>query len=518
MIFINNHEIVLDEHERLGAWASYDRVIWLAMNFIKHCPHDLRNELPWYLQYSCFWTDPLRPTIWPDNPAGKFAWAVTTLLKYYPYSGDRAFVDIVREMLDRLIVYHTPTYFDWGGVPYSSAHPGTGIYFGARADGEYATEPDKIAQVARAYVDFYELTEETRYLAAARHCANVLVAKMRAGDATHSPLPFRVDVRDGQVIEEYTADQIQAVRLFDELIRLGDFKYTSARDTVWNWLLQYPMRNGVWKGYFEDIRLDPDNANRDQLSPLETARYILQNPEHSHVSATSREAFGDEAAFASTSRIGDSFAAPRLAMTGDVPRLIEWVRENLGASPFYGAVPIHEQKFCWHVMGSHTARYASLCAMWAEASGDASYAERAIRSFNWATYMASDDGTVTVGIDRPDYYNQCWFTDGYFDYVPHFIDGMAAMPETAPCDSDHLLRSTSVVQEIVYAPLRIRYRTFDARASQVLRLTFKPMRVLADGIELRQVKTLFEEPGWSFAPVLNVVRVRYIGKNVEILG
>jgi hypothetical protein len=32
----------------------------------------------------------------------------------------------------------------------------------------------------------------------------------------------------------------------------------------------------VWEGYFEDIRLDPENANRDQLSPLETARYILQ--------------------------------------------------------------------------------------------------------------------------------------------------------------------------------------------------------------------------------------------------
>lgn len=76
MIFINNHEIVLDEQERLELWASYDRVISLAMNFIKHCPRDPRNNLPWYLQYSYFWIDPLRPTVLPDNPAGKFAWAV----------------------------------------------------------------------------------------------------------------------------------------------------------------------------------------------------------------------------------------------------------------------------------------------------------------------------------------------------------------------------------------------------------------------------------------------------------
>lgn len=488
MIFINNHEIVLDEYERLEPWASYDRVIWLAMNFIKQCPHDSRNGLPWYLQYSCFWTDPLRPTLWPDNPAGRFAWAVTTLLKYYPYSGDRTFIDITRVMLDRLIAYHTPIHFDWGGVPYASAHPGTGVYFGARADGEYVVEPDKIAQAARAYVDFYELIEEARYLDAARHCADVLVAKMREGDAAHSPWAFRVDARDGRVIEEYTADIIQAVRLFDELIRLGDTKYVVARDAAWNWIVRYPLRNGVWKGYFEDIRLDPENANRDQLSPLETARYILQNPER----------------------------VPN--WRDDVPRLIEWVRENLGASPFYAAVPIHEQKFCWHVMGSHTARYASLCALWAEASGDASYRERAIRSFNWATYMVNEDGTVTVGIDRPDYYNQCWFTDGYFDYIPHFIDGMAAMPETAPRDSDHVLRSSSVVQAIEYAPLHIRYRTFDANASEMLRLTFEPTHVLGNGIALPCVKSLRDEPAWNFDATLNVLRVRHNARTVEILG
>jgi len=488
MILINNHEVVLDENERLEAWTSYDHVVWLAMNFIKNCPLDPRNGLPWYLQYSCFWTDPLRPAIWPDNPAGKFAWATTTLIRYYPYSGDCTLVDIVRTMLDRLLAYHTPEHVAWGGVPYASAHPGTGVYFGARADGEYATEPDKIAQAARAYVDFYELTDETPYLDAARHCADVLTAHLRRGDASHSPLPFRVDVRDGRVIEEYTADMVQVVRLFDELIRLGDDQYTGARDEVWNWILQFPMKNGVWKGYFEDIRLDPENMNRDQLSPLETARYILENP--------TRDPNWRE----------------------DVPALIEWVRENLGASPFFSAVPIHEQKFCWHVMGSHTARYASLCARWAEMSGDAQYRDRAVRAFNWATYMANEDGTVTVGIDRPDYYNQCWFTDGYFDYVPHFIDGMAALPETAPRDSDHLLRASSVVQEIEYAPLSIRYRTFDAEASEVLRLTFKPICVRADGADLPEVSTLGEEPAWSFDATLNVLRVRHKAKTVQIMG
>ena len=488
MILINAHEIVLDKRERLEAWTSYDRVVRLAMDFIKNCPVDPANGLPWYLQYSCFWTDPLRPTIWPDNPAGKFAWAVTTLLKYYPYTGDTTHVDILRTMLDRLSDYRTPSHYAWPDSPYASAHPGTGVYFGARADGVYATEPDKIAQVGRAYVDFYELTAEEKYLAVGVRCAEVLAARIRPGDATHSPWPFRVDVRAGTVVEEYTSHWIPAVRLFDELIRLGEDKYRAVRDCTWEWIEKYPLQNNVWKGHFEDIRLDPANENRDQVSALETARYILQN----------REQF------------------PRWRET--VKCLIDWVKDTLGGHPFFTAIPIHEQKFCYFQMGSHTARFASLSALYAEATGNATYKEQAIRSFNWASYLACEDGTVTVGVDRPDYYNQCWFTDGYFDYVPHFIDGMAAVPELAPADSDHMLRSTSVVQAIDYQPYQVSYRTFDASGSQTLRLTFEPREVLADGKPLVCRASVSGLPGWTFDTQRNVLVVDARARQVLILG
>jgi hypothetical protein len=488
MISINGHEIVLDSSERLEPWMPYDQAIWLAMDFIKRCPLDPRNGLPWYLQYSCFWTDPLRPAIWPDNPAGKFAWAVSTLIRYYPYSGDRSLIDIIRTMLDRLIAYHTPPSFNWGCVPYASAEPGTGVYFGARADGAFVTEPDKVAQAARAYLDFYQLTGEEAYFSAALECTDTLCRNMRPGDANRSPWPFRIDVRNGAIIEEYTSDIIQMVRLFGELIRIGQTQYTDIHDSAWEWILRYPLRTQVWKGYFEDIRLDPHNQNRDQLSCLETARYILQ---HRDLDPDWRV---------------------------HVPMLIEWVRDELSAAPFFTAVPIHEQKFCYYVMGSHTARYASLCALWSEASGSVEYQERAQRSFNWATYMASEDGTVTVGVDRPDYYNQCWFTDGYFDYVPHFLDGMAALPVLAPYTSDHLLRSTSIVQEIHYAPLSVRYKTFDNRASEVLRLTFKPQKVLSGGNLLPETDVMTSDSAWSFDPVVNVVRINHPSNDVEISG
>ena len=489
MIFINAHEIVLNEQEKLEAWTSYDQVAQLAMDFIKNCPRDESNGLPWYMQYSCFWTDPVRPTIWPDNPAGKFAWATTTLLKYYPYSGDASHIAIVSEMLERLWEYRSSDDGAWPGVPYASAEPGTGEYYGARADGKYVTEADKVAQAGKAFLDFYKMSGEKKYYMMGTHCAEVLSEKLSEGDETHSPLPFRVDVRDGSIIEEYSAHMIAAVRLFDEMVRLGNDQYQNERDVVWDWIEQYPLQNMLWKGHFEDIRIDQENLNRDQLSALETARYILEN----------HQIFPE--------------------WKKDVGRILSWVIETFGAPSFFYAIPIHEQKFCYFVMGSHTARFASICAMFWELTGMQEYKEHAIRAFNWASYMANEDGTVTVGVDRPDYYNQCWFTDGYFDYVPHFLDGMAAMPEKAPENEDHLLRSSAIVQEIHFATKHIRYKTFEEDGQQRLRLSFEPKFVLADNKPLSQKETPDDSPGWCFhKEVSNVIDIFPGAREVEVRG
>ena len=272
------------------------------------------------------------------------------------------------------------------------------------------------------------------------------------------------------------------------MINLGKTEYLEARNKVWQWLQDFPMKNNIWKGYFEDIRIDNENFNRDQLSPMETARYILEH----------------------RSQVSD--------WQEKVARLICWVKETLGAQPFFGAIPIHEQKFCHFVMGSHTARFASICAQFAELTGERIFREMAIRSFNWASYMANEDGTVTVGIDRPDYYNQCWFTDGYFDYIPHFLDGMAALPEKAPANENHMLRSTSVIQQISYQPKVIHYQCFESKSNQRLRLNFFPRKVTADGKVLSKKEKLDEESGWKIGQIPYIMDIQITGKEVLILG
>jgi hypothetical protein len=491
MISINGHQVRLDAEEGLLPWATYDQVVWLAMEFIRRCPVDPRTGLPWYLAYSCFWTDPLRPTDWPDNPAGKFAMAVETLVRFYPYSGEDWFTDVVRTMLKRLIAYHTPSSAAWPQVPFASAEPVFGNYFGARADGHQVTEPDKVAQAALGYVLFFQQSGEEEFLDPACRCADVLAEKALPGDQDHSPWPFRVDVRSGAVVEVYTSHVLPAIRLFDALIKLGldkNGRYQETGEKAWCWLMEFPIQNQCWKGYFEDIRLDPENENRDQYSALETAKYLLQNQD----------------------RDPDWMLHAR--------EIIEWVEGTFGADPFYQAIPIHEQLFCFHVMGSHTARYASLCALYASCTGEVAFRERAIRAFNWSTYMADEQGSVRVGIDEPDYYNQCWFTDGYFDYVPHFLDGMALLPETAPHSQDHLLQSSSIIKGISYQPRRISYQTFDPSGEEFFRLTFQPTAVFSKGEILQEGNDSELSSGWYFDPERCTLKISHPAPEVEIRG
>jgi hypothetical protein len=490
VIAINGREICLDETEGLQAWTDPDHIVWLAMDFIRRCPVGERTGLPWYLTHSCFWTDPPRPAEWPDNPAGKFAMAVETLLRYHAYSGETWFHEAVRGMLDRLIAYHTPEHFAWPGVPYASAEPGYGVYFGARADGHFVTEPDKVAQAALGYLNFFKLTGEERYLRHAERCARTLARNCQDGGETKSPWPFRVDVRDGSTVEAYCSHVIPAVRLFEGLMALDSVEaepLRAARERCWQWLMDFPIENGTWKGYFEDIRLDPENRNREQYSPMETARYLLHHPEH------------------------DSEWAPH------VEALIHWVLETLGSEPFYRSIPIHEQSYCYHVMGSHTARFASVCAEYGEKAGLTEYTEMARRCFNWASYMTTDEGFVHVGIDPPDYFNQCWFTDGYFDYVPHFIDGMASMPDLAPHSTDHLLRSSSTIVSISYTPHAVHYKTFDSGSQDLLKLTFKPRRVVSGGVELHETDG-DGRVGWRWDDKGHLLRVAHDQQAVDIVG
>jgi hypothetical protein len=144
-------------------------------------------------------------------------------------------------------------------------------------------------------------------------------------------------------------------------------------------------------------------------------------------------------------------------------------------------------------------------------TGDQSFTAQAIRKLNWATYMVDNDGKNCYPRD------EVWLTDGYGDYVRHFLRAMAAMPSLAPSDANHILQSTSVVRQADYAPdfnkrlspdvpfdeldnVYLFYRTFDKGSTEILRMVAKPSRIKA-GREVLSLRKDLTDQGWTWRPL-----------------
>jgi hypothetical protein len=161
---------------------------------------------------------------------------------------------------------------------------------------------------------------------------------------------------------------------------------------------------------------------------------------------------------------------------------------------------------------SHTSRQASMDLLYCEKTGDLATKTNAIRALNWATYMVAEDGRNRY------YHDDIWLTDGYGDYVRHYLRAMAAAPELAPDDADHLLRTTSVVTRITYGPGVVSYTVFDPASQDELRLTAKPEKITVDGTVLNEIPSLSHD-GWTWNALEKggVLRIRQnIGRTVRI--
>ena len=374
----------------------------------------------------------------------------------------------------------------WASVPYASGDSGSLVYNGAAygnesgsGDGTGVIQPDKIGELGHGFVTLYKITGEKKYLDAAVQGADVLVAKRRSGNETQSPWPYRVTARDNVVKEEYGANVTGYLDLFDDLIELnvGNVAgYQTARTALWDWTMAYPMKNGNWSGYFEDVAIQRSpSSNLNQLNAMQFARYLLLKPE-----------------------IDPGWEA-------HVRALIAWTEKNFADVTDGGATTIREQWVFDYRMGSHTSRYASVNALLWAATGDPAALEKAYRSFNWATYMARSTGVV---IDGPEVNNQ-WFTDGYGDYIRHFMVGVGALPQYAPAGQTHLLQSTATVRSITYGTTTS-YTTFESRGTETIKTADRPTSVTVDG-------TTLAGSAWSYDTGGQVLTInRTTGTRVEI--
>jgi len=127
-------------------------------------------------------------------------------------------------------------------------------------------------------------------------------------------------------------------------------------------------------------------------------------------------------------------------------------------------------------------------------------------------------------------------TDGYGDYVRHYLRAMAFCPELAPTEQNHLLSSTSVIQLMEYPPsinkflvpevpvdkvknTLIHYRTFDEKSTEVIRMTTKPSLVLINQKQIPETDIL-ELEGWNWKPLEKggILTIKHLnGNRVAVL-
>jgi hypothetical protein len=490
---LNTHTVRSDNGGKIIPWTqnpgfAYDTVMYLAWNYLMHSvPNDPATGKPAY--YSQSYINPNTQVVanWPHNPAGTFAMLTESALKYYQYSGNTGVMQIAKDVA----LWHinngmtSPT-DNWPSVPYSSGDAGKLTYNGADVgnangvgDGDGILQPDKIGELAHAWILLYEFDGDVRFRDAAIQSAKVLSSKIRPGSTNQSPWPYRVNARTGAIREEYCAHIIAPIRLFDELIRLGlgdTAAYRTARNTAWSWMMTYPMQNNIWSQYFEDVGVQSSYSNNlNQYVAMMAARYLIEHPEFDP------------------------------SWESHVRGLISWDEQKFGEQSF-GATAINEQITFHFIMGSHTSRYASILALLYEKTGDLAAKEKAYRSFNWASYMCRPTGVV---LDGPEVNNE-WFTDGYGDYVRHFMTGLGAIPEWAPTNQTHLLRSTSIVKNVSYGSNSVNYTTYDGDATEVLHVNFNPATVTANGVVLPKRNDL-NQPGWTLDVATKTLRIYHKG-------
>lgn len=418
-------------------------------------------------------------------PGSACSFAIFAYLKYYAYTGDIRYLNMVKCIGNYIIrqnltpsTYYAYPDFPWPAGELSDTTPdGNGHPFCTVGE----IMPDKGAMTGVALTKLFQATGDSSYLSAAIRIANVLAVNAVSGSATQSPWPFRVKAQTGVFVDgKVCGNQIFAIRLFDALMELGtpgSNGYAAVRDDVWRWLKTYVIPDtagSMWQDFFEDHGGDEDNPS--QIDALETARYLLEKK--------------------------DALDSQWFQM---VMKIISTVKNNwVVHSGSYTA--IGEQMKDMTPYNSHTARYASILAMFHEAGGPVAFKDEAYSSFAYSTYSVDSDGFADTYFEN----DIAWTTDSYGDWMQHFMDGLAAEPDWAPVNSSRLLRSSSVIRWVAYDAGCVRYAVFSNSGTEKLKLAFEPATVRLNGKSVSS---------WTWDSVSKVCMVnRTEGDSVEIVA
>jgi hypothetical protein len=494
------HPIRTDARGKIIPWydadpgRSYNHIMGQVWNFWDTMRRDM-NGLPYYMNHQVWNPD-------FDDRRGiggdQFAMAISSWRLYYAYTGNERVKENMFFIADYYLT-HGLSGADtrWPAMPFPyNTLIYSGLYDGDMRIGPGYIQPDKAGSFALELVHLYKIRESPVYLQAAVRIADGLAAHIRDGDTSYSPLPFKVNVFTGQIglIRErnfnhtwldtagYTSNWAPTMQLFLDLrgLQVGDtIAYRTGFERLLAWMKAVPMKLDKWGPFFEDV----DQWSETQINAMTFARFIMEH----------RQLFPE--------------------WKVEVRAIIDKVHSRFANDSWkkYGVVVTNEQSVYQTPGNSHSARQAADELLYTHLSGDSSFYENALRELNWATYMVDFDGKNRFPQDEP------WLTDGYGDYIRHFLRAMDAVPGLTAAGEDHILSSSSVVQQADYAghlkkfiylnfehvdsaKVMLFYRTYDSMGTEKIKLRKKPSAVWIEG---RVVHERSEGEGYSWKAFAN---------------
>lgn len=472
---------------------SYDTVLMLVWDFWSKMAID-SNGLKYYLNHQVWKPEHDMRGLGGDQI--NMALSSWTLL--YAYTGNPFVLQNMKYLADNYLERSlSDSISKWPYLPYpynTIVH--SGRYDGDMRNGKGITQPDKAGNFGYELINLYKITSDQKYLEAAKKIAHTLIAHVVPGNENKSPLPFRVNAKTGESgflffsnmsgkkVEPalYTSNWACTMMLFEELKTLdvaNKDNYEKSFTTILNWMKAYPLKTNKWGPFFEDISGWSDT----QTNAITFSQFMMNHQEY----------FPD--------------------WKTEVEEIFKWVYKILGNKSWgkYGVIVVNEQTEYQVPGNSHTSRQAAAELQYVSLTGNNSRKENAIRQLNWVTYMVDFDGKNRYPQD------DIWLTDGYGDYVRHYLRAMAAFPELSPSDEEHILYSSSIIQQVEYKNqivtnlvpanpdnknIRLRYTTYDNTGIEKIHLLNKPMQVMLGRKAVPEINNLTNE-GYKWEPLRN---------------
>ncbi|MDX2195445.1 MAG: hypothetical protein NW207_03420 [Cytophagales bacterium] len=505
--FIVFHPIATDANGKILPWnnsdlaVAYDQILSLTWAFWDTMKRDI-NGLPYYMNHQVWWqygTDPR------GMGGDQLAMALSSFQLYYAYTGNEKIKENMKFIAEYYLINGlSPAQAAWPYIPY----PYNSFVYGGKFDGDmvagkYFTQPDKAGSFGYELLKLYKMCKqrwyshahEDLYLQYAIQIANTLAQKTTPGNADNSPLPFKVNALTGEVgmlksndgkgnadmKSSYTTNWAGTLCLLEDLVKLkkGDtVLYKKAHAQIITWVQSYPIKTNKWGPFFEDVPGWSDT----QINAVTMAQYIMMHPQ----------------------------LFPN--WKNDIKSIFSWVYEKLGNKDWdkYGVLAINEQTAYQTPGNSHTSRQGCAELQYASLAGDTTLIQGAIRKLNWATYMVDNDGKNCYMND------EVWLTDGYGDYMRHYLRAMAALPSLCP-PQNHIIHTTDIICQVDYAPdfnkrmakyvtdeetktALIYYKTFENASTETIRMTKKPSKVTLDWKPISEDNAL-KTNTWKWTPM-----------------